>query len=72
MINQLFFFSFSVVGKYTTYYAWLVHLWNEPINEKCPECGNILVKKIQKKMPKIACSNKDCKYIRDVEVEQND
>ena len=45
-------------------------LWNEPINEKCPECGQILVKKIQKKMPKIACSNKDCKYIRDAEVEQ--
>jgi len=47
-------------------------LWNEPINEKCPECGQILVKKIQKKMPKIACSNKDCKYIRDDEAQQND
>ena len=47
-------------------------LWNEPINEKCPECGQILVKKIQKKMPKIACSNKDCKYIRDAQGEQND
>ena len=40
--------------------------------EKCPKCGAILVKKVQKKMPKIACSNKDCKYIRDAEVENND
>lgn len=47
-------------------------LWNEPIDEKCPECGAILVKKVQKKMPKIACSNKECKYIRDAEVEKND
>ena len=47
-------------------------LWNEPIDEKCPTCGAILVKKVQKKMPKIACSNKDCKYIRDAEVEAND
>ncbi len=47
-------------------------LWNEPIDEKCPKCGKILVKKVQKKMPKIACSNKDCKYIRDAEVENND
>ena len=47
-------------------------LWNEPINEKCPDCGQILVKKVQKKMPKIACSNKDCKYIRDDEGAQND
>ena len=47
-------------------------LWNEPIDEKCPKCGSILVKKVQRKMPKIACSNKDCKYIRDAEVENND
>lgn len=36
--------------------------WSEPVNEKCPECGNILVKKITKKEQKLICSNKDCKY----------
>jgi len=40
-------------------------LWNEPIKEFCPECHSILVKKTLKKMPIIACSNKECKYMRD-------
>ncbi len=43
--------------------------WYEPVNEKCPECGSILVKKITKKSKKLACSNKDCKFSKDMEEE---
>ena len=35
--------------------------WDLPINEKCPECGNILISKENK----IKCSGKDCSYERD-------
>ena len=44
-------------------------LWNEPVNEKCPECGNILVKKITKKSKKLECSNKNCTFSKDMEEE---
>ncbi len=43
--------------------------WYEPVNEKCPECGSILVKKITKKSKKLACSNKDCSFSKDMEEE---
>ncbi len=42
-------------------------LWAEPNGEKCPECGSLLVKKYLKRGNKIACSNKNCKYSRDME-----
>ncbi len=42
-------------------------LWAEPTQEKCPDCGSILVKKYLKRGNKIACSNKTCKYSRDME-----
>ena len=32
--------------------------WYEPINEKCPNCNSILVKK----GAKVTCSNQDCDY----------
>ena len=32
-------------------------LWDEPIGEKCPKCGSLMIKKGDK----ISCSNKDCK-----------
>ena len=41
--------------------------WNEPVNEKCPECGNILVKKITKKEKKLICSNKECTFTKEME-----
>ena len=47
-------------------------LWNEPIDEKCPECKSLLVKKVLKKIPRIACSNKECKYMRDAEISESD
>jgi DNA topoisomerase-1 len=31
-------------------------LWDEPTEEKCPKCGSLMVKKVDK----IKCSNKDC------------
>ena len=43
-------------------------LWAEPNGgEKCPQCGSLLVKKYLKRGNKIACSNKNCKYSRDME-----
>lgn len=41
--------------------------WNEPVNEKCPECGNILVKKVTKKENKLVCSNKKCTFSKEME-----
>jgi len=43
--------------------------WNEPVNEKCPDCGSILVKKITKKEKKLICSNKECKFSKEMEEE---
>ncbi|MGM9993566.1 MAG: type I DNA topoisomerase [Candidatus Avigastranaerophilus sp.] len=43
--------------------------WYEPVNEKCPECGSILVKKITKKAKKLECSNKNCSFSKDMEEE---
>ena len=43
--------------------------WYEPINEKCPECGNILVKKITKKSKKLECINKTCSFSKEMEEE---
>ena len=35
--------------------------WNEPVNELCPECGDILVKKGNK----LACNNAECGFKKD-------
>lgn len=35
--------------------------WNEPVNERCPQCGQILFKKKGKKKV-LFCENKDCGY----------
>lgn len=35
-------------------------LWNEPVNQFCPVCGSIMVKKVLKSGDKIVCSNKEC------------
>ncbi|MFA6988881.1 MAG: type I DNA topoisomerase [Candidatus Gastranaerophilaceae bacterium] len=42
-------------------------IWNEPIDEKCPDCKSILTKKFLKKGNLIACSNKECGYSRAME-----
>ena len=42
-------------------------LWYEPVDEKCPTCGSLLVKHFTKKSKKLECSNKDCTYSKEVE-----
>lgn len=37
-------------------------LWNEPTGEKCPQCGELLVKKSLKNKEVIECSNRSCGY----------
>ena len=39
--------------------------WSEPLNEKCPQCGEILFKKEGKK-PKIFCNAEGCGYEREL------
>jgi DNA topoisomerase-1 len=42
--------------------------WNEPVNKKCPQCGEILViKKSKKEGMKYVCSGQDCQYSEDEE-----
>lgn len=36
--------------------------WDQPIDEKCPECGDILVKRVNKNSTTIKCMNKSCGY----------
>ncbi len=43
--------------------------WNEPVAEKCPECGAYLVKKITKKESKLVCSNNSCYFSKPLEIE---
>ena len=44
--------------------------WNEPVKEKCPECGEYMVKKITKKESKIVCSSSKCGFSKPLEEEQ--
>lgn len=41
--------------------------WNEPTNERCPQCGEILYKKGGKK-PKLICAKEDCGYEKEIEL----
>lgn len=40
--------------------------WSKPIDERCPNCNHLLAHKVNKKSEKIICTNKDCKYSRDL------
>ena len=44
--------------------------WYEPVQEKCPECGGILVKKFTKTSKKLECINKECSYSKEIEEEE--
>ena len=46
--------------------------WNEPVAEKCPECGEYMVKKITKKESKIVCSNPKCSYSKPLDSENGE
>lgn len=43
--------------------------WNEPVDEKCPECSSLLAKKITKKESKLICSNTKCTFSKPLEEE---
>lgn len=36
--------------------------WNKPTEQKCPNCGSILVEKQQRKTVKLTCSREGCDY----------
>ncbi|MDE7389505.1 MAG: type I DNA topoisomerase [Lachnospiraceae bacterium] len=40
--------------------------WNEPVNERCPQCGETLYKKLGKK-PKLLCTAEGCGYEKPIE-----
>ena len=44
-------------------------VWSKPVNEKCPKCGSILVENITKTLNRLKCSNKECDYTRNLNVE---
>lgn len=42
-------------------------LWDEPTGEKCPECGELLVKKVTKNGTFESCSSRTCSYKKQIE-----
>ncbi len=44
-------------------------LWDEPIGEKCPDCGELLVKKTNKNGNFEVCSSRKCSYKKQISVE---
>ena len=38
--------------------------WDEPLNEKCPECGSMLVRNSFRGKKKVKCINPECKFER--------
>ena len=41
-------------------------LWDEPTGNKCPECGELLLKKVTKNGEFEVCSNRTCSYKKDI------
>ncbi|HWQ30741.1 MAG TPA: type I DNA topoisomerase, partial [Negativicutes bacterium] len=41
--------------------------WDEPVAEKCPECGSLMVKKYAKKGIEYKCTNGACGYMKKAE-----
>ena len=44
-------------------------LWDEPIGTNCPECGELLVKKVTKNGEFESCSNRTCNYRKEIKTE---
>ena len=44
--------------------------WNEPVNERCPQCGEILYKKKGKK-PVLFCANEGCGFSKTIKDSEN-
>lgn len=36
--------------------------WNPPVEEPCPKCGGVMVRKKTKKEERLECTNKECKH----------
>ncbi len=36
--------------------------WNPPVEEPCPKCGSVMVRKKTKKEERLECTNKECKH----------
>ena len=47
-------------------------LWNEPTGNVCPECGELLVKKVSKNGTFEVCSNRTCNYKKSLEEISNE
>ncbi len=49
-------------------------VWNEPINEKCPDCGwpMLTLKTTKRRGTEKVCPQKDCSYAEQVETEDSD
>ena len=46
--------------------------WFEPTSEKCPQCGEIMVKRYTKtKGDYLECINKECKYKKEENMQNN-
>ena len=47
-------------------------LWDEPIGTNCPECGELLVKKVTKNGEFESCSNRTCNYRKEIKTENSE
>ena len=47
-------------------------LWDEPTGNNCPECGELLVKKVTKNGTFESCSNRTCSYRKEIKTEQTE
>ena len=47
-------------------------LWDEPIGTNCPECGELLVKKVTKNGEFESCSNRTCNYRKEIRIENSE
>jgi DNA topoisomerase-1 len=46
-------------------------IWDKPLEQNCPVCGNFLVKKFVGRKPKTKCSNEKCEYVdKDITVDK--
>ena len=47
-------------------------LWDEPLGTNCPECGELLVKKVTKNGEFESCSNRTCNYRKEIKTENSE
>ena len=46
-------------------------LWDEPTGGNCPECGELLVKRVTKNGTSESCSNRTCTYKKQLETAES-